>query len=146
MTGQILLLFTNKRSLLNDSLGQVRTYVGSDGKLHFVDASGADSVLPFNKSTGIYIPQMIFTLYGGQTYIKIDDRKTLTIGEISLSTNKASCTVYGIDYTDTVETVLYSTGYSVSNITIDVTNYKTIRFHGGASEVTQLVINNVWIE
>lgn len=35
---------------LNSSLGQVKTYVGSDGKLHFVDASGADSVLPFSSS------------------------------------------------------------------------------------------------
>ena len=31
-----------------NSLEQVKTYVGSDGKLHFVDASGADSVLPFS--------------------------------------------------------------------------------------------------
>ena len=35
-------------TILNDSLGQVKTYVGSDGKLHFVDASGADTVLPFS--------------------------------------------------------------------------------------------------
>ena len=33
---------------LTDSLVKVKTYVGSDGKLHFVDASGADSVLPFS--------------------------------------------------------------------------------------------------
>jgi hypothetical protein len=33
---------------VSDSLQTVRTYVGSDGKLHFVDASGADSVLPFS--------------------------------------------------------------------------------------------------
>ena len=33
------------------SLNKIRTYVGSDGKLHFTDASGADTVLPFSKST-----------------------------------------------------------------------------------------------
>ena len=33
---------------LNNSLDKVKTYVGSDGKLHFVDASGADTALPFN--------------------------------------------------------------------------------------------------
>lgn len=32
---------------VNNSLNKVKTYVGSDGKLHFTDASGADSVLPF---------------------------------------------------------------------------------------------------
>lgn len=33
---------------LNDSLKTVKTYVGEDGKLHFVDSEGADSVLPFS--------------------------------------------------------------------------------------------------
>lgn len=36
---------------LSESLDKVRTYVGEDGKLHFVDASGADSVLPFSSGT-----------------------------------------------------------------------------------------------
>ncbi len=33
---------------LNNSLAKVKTYVGEDGKLHFVDSEGADSVLPFS--------------------------------------------------------------------------------------------------
>lgn len=33
---------------LNDRLKTVKTYVGADGKLHFVDSEGADSVLPFS--------------------------------------------------------------------------------------------------
>ena len=33
---------------LNTNLDKVRTYVGSDGKLHFVNASGADTVLNFS--------------------------------------------------------------------------------------------------
>lgn len=33
---------------LNSNLGNIRTYVGEDGKLHFTDSTGADSVLPFN--------------------------------------------------------------------------------------------------
>ena len=40
--------------MVNDSLTNVRTYVGSDGKLHFVDASGADSVLPFSSMKRFY--------------------------------------------------------------------------------------------
>ncbi len=39
---------------LNESLDKVRTYVGEDGKLHFVDASGADSVLPFSNSYQLF--------------------------------------------------------------------------------------------
>ncbi len=33
---------------LNNKLNHVRTYVGSDGKLHSVDGNGADTVLNFN--------------------------------------------------------------------------------------------------
>lgn len=38
---------------LNDSLTQVKTYVGEDGKLHFVDSAGADTVLNFSGGDGI---------------------------------------------------------------------------------------------
>ena len=34
---------------LNNKLTQVRTYVGTDGKLHSVDGTGADTVLNFNR-------------------------------------------------------------------------------------------------
>lgn len=33
---------------INQSLTNVRTYVGEDEKLHFVDSTGADTVIPFN--------------------------------------------------------------------------------------------------
>ena len=32
---------------INQSLTNINTYVGEDGKLHFVDSTGADTVLPF---------------------------------------------------------------------------------------------------
>lgn len=35
-------------SEINQSLTNINTYVGKDKKLHFVDSSGADTVLPFN--------------------------------------------------------------------------------------------------
>jgi hypothetical protein len=40
----------NAYNALNTKVTKVKTYVGSDGKLHFVDASGADTVLPFSSS------------------------------------------------------------------------------------------------
>lgn len=46
---EVLFYCWNKNICLrNDSLVQVKTYVGSDGKLHFVNASGADTVLNFS--------------------------------------------------------------------------------------------------
>lgn len=33
---------------INGDLSKVKVYVGSDGKLHFVDRTGADTALPFN--------------------------------------------------------------------------------------------------
>lgn len=33
---------------LNSETDRIRVYVGNDGKLHFVNKAGADSVLPFN--------------------------------------------------------------------------------------------------
>lgn len=39
---------------LSRDLGRVNVYVGSDGKLHFVNSGGADSVLPFNNKPAYY--------------------------------------------------------------------------------------------
>lgn len=36
---------------LNSNMSLIKTYVGTDGKLHSVDATGADSVLPFSSVT-----------------------------------------------------------------------------------------------
>lgn len=40
--------FQTQINEINNSLSQVKTYVGEDGKLHFVDSAGADTVLPFS--------------------------------------------------------------------------------------------------
>lgn len=40
---------------LNRDLGRVNVYVGGDGKLHFVNSGGADSVLPFNNKPEYYV-------------------------------------------------------------------------------------------
>ena len=38
--------------MINSNASKIKTYVGSDGKLHFVDSAGADSVLNFSASGG----------------------------------------------------------------------------------------------
>ena len=35
--------------MLNSNVNNINVNVGEDGKLHFVDSKGADTVLPFNK-------------------------------------------------------------------------------------------------
>lgn len=46
-------LSANQGNVLNDKINKVNVYVGEDGKLHFVDSAGADSVLPFSSLKGI---------------------------------------------------------------------------------------------
>ena len=38
--------------MINSNLTQVKTYVGEDGKLHFVDSGGADTALNFSNTSG----------------------------------------------------------------------------------------------
>ncbi len=47
VTGAIV---NNKEAIedVTQSLTQIKTYLGKDGKLHFVDSTGADTVIPFN--------------------------------------------------------------------------------------------------
>lgn len=52
-------------SSLNTNLSNVRTYVGEDGKLHFTDSAGADTVLNFNNIELVcaYRPSYAVTTY-----------------------------------------------------------------------------------
>ena len=57
----ILPCFLQLFSQITQSLTNVRTYVGEDGKLHFVDSQGADTVLPF--SSGYKEVAIVFADY-----------------------------------------------------------------------------------
>ena len=41
---------TSNISNINNSISKIKVYVGSDGKLHFINSGGADTVLNFNSS------------------------------------------------------------------------------------------------
>lgn len=41
---------TNLTNQLYQNINKIKIYVGSDGKLHFIDSVGADSVIPFSAS------------------------------------------------------------------------------------------------
>lgn len=59
--------------VLSRDLGRVNVYVGGDGKLHFVNSGGADSVIPFSTkaSSGKLIKQFfgIGTGQGAEGYV-----------------------------------------------------------------------------
>lgn len=76
----------DKLTDLNSSLTKVKTYVGSDGKLHFVDAKGADSVLPFSGSNK-YIDSNI-QVTGGENNTTTNDYSVV------VPSNVKTCTIF----------------------------------------------------
>ena len=85
-------------SKINNSLKTVKTYVGEDGKLHFVDSEGADSVLPFSSAKS-----GVFTV-ATQSWFEIDlgfKPKHVILGGKALS---------WIVYDETVSSTQFRTG------------------------------------
>lgn len=66
------------KQLIRD-LSMVRTYVGNDGKLHFVNSAGADTVLPFN----IDVSSKIIELIGSSKYIDFFVSESQNIGVVN---------------------------------------------------------------
>lgn len=93
---------------LNSNLTNVNIYVGDDGKLHFVDSEGADSVLPFSNKSDLsaeYFDKLTGGTDGGST----TQSKTFTVGKSiekgiavvcgGFGTNNISCRVSSLDLT-----------------------------------------------
>ena len=57
---QWLYIVSIKIFLLNDETNNIKVYVSEDGKLHFVDTDGADTVLNFNSG----VKELSFTITG----------------------------------------------------------------------------------
>lgn len=83
---------------VDSSLNKVKTYVGSDGKLHFVDAKGADTVIPFSNS--VKIPTF-YNYYDDSAstercHIEIDTNNFTSLSIGSLSGGMSDCRMFGI--------------------------------------------------
>ncbi len=63
---------------LNRDLTRVNVYVGGDGKLHFVNSGGADSVLPFSPDASAKIDKFI----SDSKYIDFFDSKTQNVSVV----------------------------------------------------------------
>lgn len=78
---------------LNQKINKVKTYVGSDGKLHFTDASGADSVLPFSSglskaySSTSKTSSKSYTITADGTYtiIAVGSKTWMTVDTLEIS-------------------------------------------------------------
>ena len=88
-------------SSLENNVNIIDVYVGEDGNLHFVDATGADSVLPFKKS-GRLIDLGTSTSYDIKTLLPDVDYTHLTVDDFiilaNVSNSSTSASVY--DYPD----------------------------------------------
>ena len=78
-------------STLNSNLGKVSVYVGDDGKLHFVDATGADSVIPF--SSGV---EFCWGVYGLSDHMNLKNTGSVTF-EVLKYTASGKINIYGTD-------------------------------------------------
>ena len=70
---------------LNSNCKKINTYVGKDGKIHFVNSGGADTVLNFNKTSNYRISYTV-TLWGPDGLRGYcDGNLTISNGKISAS-------------------------------------------------------------
>lgn len=68
--------FQSQINQINNSLSKINTYVDEDGKLHFVDSEGADTVLPF--SSGISLKRLC-------TVYETEDRSVIEIAKMTIT-------------------------------------------------------------
>lgn len=63
-------------------MAKVRIYVGTDGKLHFTNSGGADTVLPFNNSKTLQVRAKAHEKGGVQYfYVQIYNNGTLVFNQ-----------------------------------------------------------------
>ena len=85
--------------MLNSKVSKVKTYVGSDGKLHFVNSAGADTALNFSSKASCNLTISItsssyahvgdYHIYADQGGAKLTGSITISIanGAASISSN-----------------------------------------------------------
>lgn len=112
---------------INSNISGICTYVGADGKIHFVDAGGADTALNFNKE--YTIPSLSITsVYnsGGTLNLNVANYNTVKIGSVSGNySNGLYYTIAGTTYKS-----------NISNKSINVSSMSTLQIMAkGSSNV-----------
>lgn len=127
---------------INSSLTKVRTYLNEeDGKLHFVDAMGADSVLPFSSMIGDKYKVAWTARYGGTPCIPIKGINKIKITS-SASPIENKLTIYGSNTYNSSEipVKVYSTSNGSHNDIIDVSAYDYLLGANGDDGYFEFVI------
>ena len=108
---------------LNSEIKTVNIYVGSDGKLHFVNSGGADSVLPFSpKATITFTTELHGSGWAATRIAKPDDYSK---ADVNLSRGSGSIYGYKSDDSGTPYGTVLGTLTTVVQ-TFDVSEYTEI--------------------
>ena len=88
-----------KQNNINSAISTISIYVGEDGKLHFVDSEGADTVLNFSGSKTVSVTTRVVcgpltatatTIIDGST---VNSTSCSTPGDASTNSNSATTSV-----------------------------------------------------
>ena len=122
--------------MINSNAAKIKTYVGSDGKLHFVDSAGADTALNFSSNN-----ILDFSNYG---YVKtLSNGGNYTVTETGIYMLSYSCGngsqgnpptyTSKLVYEDTKAYGNYSGTYCNKLIFLECNIGDTINYSGGAN-------------
>ena len=113
--------------MINSNVSKVKTYVGTDGKLHFVNSVGADTALNFRSIESVQIPSgLVITSVSAYRSYTLSCSSYFTVG-----VKKA------IFYGDCVDDAAGNKGNKVSaKLKVDITNAS-----GTILETKSLTIN-----
>ncbi len=134
---------------VNNSLSKVKTYVGSDGKLHFVDASGADAVLNFSSGkeilfcVGLSITDALFLLKADGTVLT---NKGNSEGEFNGNYIRAKMNVLAGSTYYPVITALKNARYKIHKFPTVSSSYVEETIDATAGQViTNVQQSGIWI-
>lgn len=118
-------------TITNTNLAKVKTYVGTDGKLHFINSAGADTALNFSKGIHKIISATTYVRfygYNAEIYTKI----IFDISDCkSMKTSSVQNAWFQHKYALSVTTDFGTETSLVENTTYDLSsyNYLQITFH-----------------
>lgn len=127
---------TNLGQYLITRTNRIKTYVGSDSKLHFTDATGADSVLPFSSSS---VPQSSPSYSSSVSGAGDWYSKTVTVGS-SFNTSK----LYYVELQATVDGVNPLSSIAYSGATVMWSTIRTLinhKFYAAFIKPTSTTVN-----
>ena len=147
--------------MINSNASKIKTYVGTDGKIHFVDWTGADSVIPFNVSSSLVIPFFCPYVFSSHLYIDTINFTQLNIEKARSKSSSAttSIEIYGTNDITIIQTTANSetsnTGLvalkkqtftspsTLNNISVGISQYKYIKISVIGHQQSSVILENI---